>query len=707
MTVLVTPVDDSALEQPETVLLTIQLGAGYTVGGASSATVTIADNDNLAPSVSITNPPGGTLFVVTPTNLVVSADATDSDGTVSLVEFYWQGTNKVGEATAAPFMITWTNASAGSNALTAIATDNLTRRGTSAPVYIVLNAMPAVSITNPVNNALFAVPANIKIDAAAADSDGSVTQVQFFADGAPLGVDVSSPYSVAWNNVAAGNYVLTARAMDNRGAARTSAGINVSVTTVVPVLTNLFADRVTITGTPLTILANSVSGATTGVETGEPTQGVNMTRTMWIAWTAPVSAQVVMDTFGSSYNTTLGAYTGTAVNALTTIAFNNDTGGLQSQITFNAVAGTTYNLQVGGISGGPGSGSIVFHITVPNQAPTITTQPQSQTVNLGANVTFTVVAGGATPFSYQWRLNGADLGGATSSNLTLNSVTALNEGAYSVRVSNAFGATNSASATLTVNDGLVTTYTTQLIAFNSTWRYNQSGVSLGTTWRERGFNDAGWPAGQSLLGFEPVTVYPEPFRTALNLSNGAVFTVTFYFRTHFTLSNDLTAAVTLTSTNLLDDGAVYYLNGTDVGRIRMPEGEVGYNTLGFSPAAEGVPDTLPIPSASRVPGDNVMAVEVHQSSIGSSDVAFGMSLHATVTFTNRPVIVNPQVLGNGSFRGTLVGIPGRRYAVEFTPTLGGAWTQLVLFTNQTSQTIFTDPGAVSAGARFYRGRLLQ
>ena len=167
----------------------------------------------------------------------------------------------------------------------------------------------------------------------------------------------------------------------------------------------------------------------------------------------------------------------------------------------------------------------------------------------------------------------------------------------------------------------------------------------------------------------------------------------------------MSASVTLLSTNLLDDGAVYYLNGTEVGRIRMPGGPVDYNTLGVSPPTEGVADLLPIPSGSRVPGDNVMAVEVHQSSVGSSDVAFGMSLVAVVTYTNRPSLVNPQVLGNGSFRGTLVGIPGRRYAVDFKPTLGGSWTQLVLFTNQTSQTIFTDPGAVSAGARFYRGRL--
>ena len=703
-TVIVTPIDDPALEANETVSLTLQAGTGYTVGGASSAVVTITDNDNQAPSVTVTNPTGGALFIITPTNLVVSADATDPDGAVSLVEFYWQGTNKIGEASTAPYAITWTNASAGSNALSAVGTDNLARRGTSAPVYVVLNALPTVSITSPANNASFATPANITINANAGDSDGTVTQVEFFADGGPLGVDATSPYSVIWNTSTAGNYVLTARATDNRGATRTSTGINISVTTVVPVFTNLFADRVTITGTPLTILANSAS-ATPGVETGEPTQGVSMTRTMWIAWTAPSSGTVVMDTLGSSFNTTLGVYTGTAVNALTTVVFNNDAaGGLQSQTNFNAVAGTTYNIQVGGIVGS-GSGNIVFHITVPNQAPSITTHPQSQTVNLGANVTFSVVASGATPFSYQWRLNGVDLSGATSINLTLNNVNALNEGAYSVRVSNSFGNANSADATLTVNDGLVTTYTTQLIGFSSTWRYDQAGVDLGTSWREPGFVDAGWPSGQSLLGYEIITAYPEPFRTSLNVSNGPTPINTYYFRTHFTLSNDSSASVTLMSTNLLDDGAVYYLNGTEVGRIRMPPGAVDYNTLGASPQTEGAPDALPIPSASRVPGDNVMAVEVHQSSVGSSDVAFGMSLHAVVTYTNRPSIVSPQILGNGSFRGTLVGIPGRRYAVDFKPTLGGSWTQLVLFTNQTSQAIFTDPGAVSAGARFYRGRL--
>ena len=82
-----------------------------------------------------------------------------------------------------------------------------------------------------------------------------------------------------------------------------------------------------------------------------------------------------------------------------------------------------------------------------------------------------------------------------------------------MRVSNAFGGTDSASATLTVNDGLVTTYTRQLIGLNGTWRFDQSGVDLGTSWRAPGFNDGGWLSGQSLLGYEIITPYPEPFQS--------------------------------------------------------------------------------------------------------------------------------------------------------------------------------------------------
>ncbi|MHB8875690.1 MAG: Ig-like domain-containing protein [Myxococcaceae bacterium] len=91
------------------------------------------------------------------------------------------------------------------------------------------NQPPAVSLTGPVNGATFTAPANISLSAAASDQDGSVARVEFFAGGTKLGEDLTSPYSLAWSNVAAGSYTLTARATDNQGAATTSAAVNITV----------------------------------------------------------------------------------------------------------------------------------------------------------------------------------------------------------------------------------------------------------------------------------------------------------------------------------------------------------------------------------------------------------------------------------------------------------------------------------------------
>jgi hypothetical protein len=90
-------------------------------------------------------------------------------------------------------------------------------------------------------------------------------------------------------------------------------------------------------------------------------------------------------------------------------------------------------------------------------APTITTQPASQTVNAGANVSFTVVASGTAPLSYQWQKNGTSISDATSATLTLSSVTTDSAGSYTVRVSNTAGSVTSAAATLTVQSSTVNT----------------------------------------------------------------------------------------------------------------------------------------------------------------------------------------------------------------------------------------------------------
>jgi len=83
--------------------------------------------------------------------------------------------------------------------------------------------------------------------------------------------------------------------------------------------------------------------------------------------------------------------------------------------------------------------------------PTITSQPASQMVPAGANVTFSVGASGTAPLGYQWKLNNSDIGGQTNSSLSLTNVQPGQSGnMYSVVVSNAFGSATSSNALLTV-----------------------------------------------------------------------------------------------------------------------------------------------------------------------------------------------------------------------------------------------------------------
>jgi len=84
-------------------------------------------------------------------------------------------------------------------------------------------------------------------------------------------------------------------------------------------------------------------------------------------------------------------------------------------------------------------------------APFIVSQPQDQTVTRGSTATFTVVAAGSPPFSYQWSYKGAPIDGATGSGLILTNVTFDQSGAYNVVVTNVAGSITSSNANLTVN----------------------------------------------------------------------------------------------------------------------------------------------------------------------------------------------------------------------------------------------------------------
>src|SRR5205823_3874447 len=92
------------------------------------------------------------------------------------------------------------------------------------------NSPPTVSLTAPSSGASFAAPANIALAAAASDSDGTINKVEFYQGTTLLGTATSSPYSFTWSNAPAGNYTLTAKAYDDKGAVTISSPVAVMVT---------------------------------------------------------------------------------------------------------------------------------------------------------------------------------------------------------------------------------------------------------------------------------------------------------------------------------------------------------------------------------------------------------------------------------------------------------------------------------------------
>ncbi len=209
--------------------------------------------------------------------------------------------------------------------------------------------------------------------------------------------------------------------------------------------------------------------------------------------------------------------------------------------------------------------------------------------------------------------------------------------------------------------GNVVTETVNLVTMTNTWQYDQSGVAPAAGWQSADYpGESTWPAGKALF-YVGANSYPEPANTALSLTTPAgKHVVTYYFRGHFNVATNLAAAV-LNASVVIDDGAVFYLNGVEVLRVNMPAGAVGYSTRPSSAVGSILvngPHELPMNNL--VVGDNVLAVEVHQISDNSHDIAFAMKLDATLTTTNTTPASGGAVLLNEilASNATLTNTPG-------------------------------------------------
>ena len=163
-----------------------------------------------------------------------------------------------------------------------------------------------------------------------------------------------------------------------------------------------------------------------------------------------------------------------------------------------------------------------------------------------------------------------------------------------------------------------------LIPLSAAWRYLDDGSNQGTAWRQPAFDDGGWKSGFAQFG------YGDGDEATL-VSFGPVSTnkyVTTYFRQAFVVP-DLAAVSTLVLRLLRDDGAVIYLNGTEVYRSNMPTGAVNYLTFASSSLSAPDEDTFvraTLNAAALQEGTNWLAVEIHQANRTSGDLGFNLEL---------------------------------------------------------------------------------
>ena len=243
--------------------------------------------------------------------------------------------------------------------------------------------------------------------------------------------------------------------------------------------------------------------------------------------------------------------------------------------------------------------------------------------------------------------------------------------------------------------------TNALFDLSNVWRYDSANLD-GINWTAPKYDDSAWDgSGPGLLWIDirgQNAAIPVPLLTQMpgdpnnTYSAGYPFT-TYYFRTHFTCTN-ISSGVSLQFTDYLDDGAVFYLNGTEIYRLRMPAApaQILNSTLasGFACGGDATcPDSFAVTGSlltNLVVGDNVLATEVHNYSIGSPDITFGSTLGLVVPYSLSPLLRAAYSNGTltlswvgtgftlqqaGSPTGTWTNTPGLVTTSPYTPTIQG------------------------------------
>lgn len=192
-----------------------------------------------------------------------------------------------------------------------------------------------------------------------------------------------------------------------------------------------------------------------------------------------------------------------------------------------------------------------------------------------------------------------------------------------------------------------------LLTISNLWSYQPRTNYDAVNWTTNTFNDSAWSNGPALLGRYANAggqILPEPILTLIETN---IFQTNYYFRAHFNVPPGVTYN-SLQFRHIIDDGAVFYLNGVEIpgSRFNMPAGPISGATFASSTTINAsYLGPFSIPVSMLVTGDNVFAVDVHQRA-NSTDSAMGIELQALIV-TNSPalagVLINEVLANNASF----------------------------------------------------------
>jgi Domain of unknown function (DUF4082)/Immunoglobulin domain/FG-GAP-like repeat len=440
---------------------------------------------------------GATGSVVVGQSVTFSVTA---NGTVPFTYQWYKNSAAIAGATAATCSISSVQTSdAGSYSATVSNSAGSTSSDTATLVVNPAAVAPTIT-TQPASQTVVA-GASVTFTAAASGTPAPTYQWQ--KNGANISGCTSASYTIA--SVATGNAGTYTMVATNSAGSATSSGavLTVNPATVAPKITTQPVSQTVVVGASVTFTAaasgapapsyqwqknganiagctsasytiSSVATGNAGTYTMVATNSAGSATsngavlTVNPATVAPtITAQPVSQTVMTGSSVTFSV-TATGVPAPTyqwRKGSRNISGATASSYTIAAVSSAnaaTYTVVVKNSSGSVTSNGAVLTVKAATAAPTITTQPVSQTAVTGASVTFTAAASGTPAPTYQWQKNGANISGATSASYTIANVATGNAGTYTMVATNSAGSATSNGAVLTVNAATVApTITTQ------------------------------------------------------------------------------------------------------------------------------------------------------------------------------------------------------------------------------------------------------